>query len=111
MEKHADPSVVDTEWAVWEVFQQQRRGDAFEHVGAIHASDAEMALVMAKEQYARRGRCVQLWVVPSNAIVASPMEDADIFEHSTDKSYREAYGYRLAARKRKVVEEVEQGEK
>jgi ring-1,2-phenylacetyl-CoA epoxidase subunit PaaB len=110
MEKHAEPSTVDTEWRVWEVFQQQRRGDAFEHVGSVHASDAEIALLMAKEQYARRGRCVQLWVVPSEAIVATPLADADIFEHSTDKSYREAFGYKLAARKRKLAEEAGQEE-
>ncbi len=59
MTEHAAPSTMDTEWPVWEVFQQQRRGDAFEHVGSVHASDGEMALILAKEQYARRGRCVQ----------------------------------------------------
>ncbi|MBA3534036.1 MAG: 1,2-phenylacetyl-CoA epoxidase subunit B [Ardenticatenales bacterium] len=110
MTRHADPSTADTEGSVWEVFQMQRRGDAFEHVGAVHAGDAEMALLMAKEQYARRGRCVQLWVVPSTAIVATPIADADIFEHATDKSYREAFGYKLAARKRKLAEEASQEE-
>ncbi len=107
MAKHPDSPPADTEWPVWEVFQQQRRGDAFEHVGSVHASDADIAILMAKEQYARRGRCVQLWVVPSNAITATPLQDADLFEHATDKSYREAFGYRLAARKRKLVEEAE----
>jgi ring-1,2-phenylacetyl-CoA epoxidase subunit PaaB len=110
MTEHAEPSQVDTEWDVWEVFQQQKRGDPFEHVGAVHATDADMALILAKEQYARRGRCVQFWVVPQEAIVASPLEDADLFEHTTDKSYREAYGYRLAARKRKLVQDAEGGE-
>ncbi|MGB0386483.1 MAG: 1,2-phenylacetyl-CoA epoxidase subunit B [Ardenticatenaceae bacterium] len=107
MEKHAAPSVVDTEFAVWEVFQQQKRGKAFEHVGSVHASDGEMALLMAKEQFARRGGCVQLWVVPSTAILASPLgDDQDIFAQTTDKSYREAYGYKLAARKRKLAEQA-----
>lgn len=106
---HAAPSVVDTEFPAWEIFQQQRRGDPFEHVGSVHASDAEMALLMAKEQFARRGRCVQLWVVPSAAILATPLsEDETIFVQGTDKSYREAFGYRLAARKRKLAEEAEQ---
>ena len=106
MTAHAAPSTADTEWPVWEVFQQQRRGDAFEHVGAVHASDADLALLMAKEQYARRGKSVQLWVVPSDAIVATPMADSDIFEQATDKDYREAFGYRLAKRKRALVREV-----
>lgn len=104
MSRFADESPeVDTEFAPWEVFQLQRRGHAFEHVGAVHAPDAEMALLMAKEQFARRGRCVQLWVVPSSAITASPLGE-EFFEHGTDKSYREAFGYRLAARKRKLAE-------
>lgn len=106
MEKHAAPSVSDTEWPVYEVFQQQRRGDAFEHVGSIHATDGEMALLLATEQFARRGRCVQLWVVPSSQILMSPIQDADLFEQGTDKSYREAFGYKLATRKRKIAEDA-----
>lgn len=106
MSRFSDESPeVDTEFAAWEVFQQQRRGDAFEHVGAVHANDAEMALLMAKEQFARRGRCVQLWVVPSAAITASPLGE-EYFEHGSDKRYREAFGYRLTARKRRIVEEA-----
>ncbi len=109
MEKHAAPSVVDTEFPVWEVFQQQKRGKPFEHVGAVHASDGEMALLMAKEQFARRGACVQLWVAPKSAILASPLgEEQDIFAQTTDKSYREAYGYKLAARKRKLAREAKE---
>ena len=59
----------------------------------MHAPDAEMALVLAKEQYARRQKCVNLWVVPAEAITATDYEDADIFERATDKSYRESWGY------------------
>lgn len=64
------------------------------HVGSVHAPDAEMALVLAKEQFARRQACVNLWVVPAVAITASRYEDSDIFEHFTDKSYRESWGYK-----------------
>lgn len=107
MARYPESPPVDTEFPVYEVFQQQRRGEPFTHVGAVHASDPEMAILMAREQFARRGRCVQLWVVPTDAIVASPLGEEDLFEQSTDKSYREAFGYRLAARKRRLVEEVE----
>lgn len=64
------------------------------HVGSIHAPDAEVALILAKEQYARRQACVNLWVVPVNAISASSYDDADMFERATDKSYRESWGYK-----------------
>ena len=86
--------MIDTQWPVYEVFHQQARGEAHVHVGSIHASDPEMALVLAKEQYARRQACVNLWVVPVEAITATEYEDSDIFERGTDKSYRETWGYK-----------------
>ncbi len=64
------------------------------HVGSIHAPDPEVALILAKEQYARRQACVNLWVVPVDAITASNYDDADMFERATDKSYRESWGYK-----------------
>ena len=42
------------QWQTWEVFHQQARGDQHRHVGIVHAPSAEMALLFAKEQYARR---------------------------------------------------------
>ena len=85
--------MTDTQWPVYEVFHQQARGEPHVYVGSVHAPDAEMALVLAKEQYARRQACVNLWVVPLEAITASRYEDADMFEHHTDRSYRESWGY------------------
>lgn len=84
----------DTQWKIFEVFHQQARGEPHIHVGSVHAPDAEMALLLAKEQYARRQACVNLWVVPEGAITASRYEDSDIFERATDKSYRESWGYK-----------------
>jgi len=83
----------DTEWSSWEVFQQARRGEHHVHVGTVHAPDAELALVLAKESFARRGECVNLWAVPARAIAATAYEDADVFVHTTDKSYREPSGF------------------
>ena len=50
----------DTQWQVYEVFHQKARGEHHVHVGSVHATDPEMALVLAKEQYARRAACVNL---------------------------------------------------
>ena len=86
--------MIDTQWKVFEVFHQQARGEPHVHVGSVHAPDAEMALVLAKEQYARRQACVNLWVVPAEAILATAYENDDIFERGTDKSYRESWGYK-----------------
>lgn len=72
------------------------------HVGSVHAPDAESALVLAKEQFGRRQACVNMWVVPAEAITATAYEDADMFEHGSDKSYREAFGYETTRRAREV---------
>lgn len=85
--------MTDTQGRIFEVFHQQTRGEPHVYVGSVHAPDAEMALLLAKEQFARRQACVNLWVVPAAAITASAYEDADMFERATDKSYRESWGY------------------
>jgi len=95
----------DTQWDLYEVFHQKARGEFHVHVGAVHATSPEMALVLAKEQYARRMACVNLWVVRAADITASDYADSDLFEHATDKSYREAYGYKVVKKLRKVKSE------
>src|SRR5689334_2576281 len=77
-------------WITWEVFSQKRRGAQHSHLGILHAPNAEMAMVFAKEQFARRGQTVNLWVVKSSEIVATDYEDADIFETTPEKLHREA---------------------
>lgn len=92
----------DTQWRVFEVFHQQSRGEPHIHVGSVHATDGESALLLAKEQFGRRQACVNMWVVPAEAITETAYEDADIFEHGTDKSYREAFGYETTKRARAI---------
>jgi len=82
------------QWETYEVFHQTSRGAQHVHVGSVHAASAELALIFAKEQYARRMKCVNLWVVKTSAISATSYDDSDMFEAATDKSYREAYGYK-----------------
>lgn len=85
----------------FEVFHQQKPGAHHIHVGCVHAADAEMALVVAKEQYARRGSCSSLWVVESAAIQGTGSADSDIFSTTPEKTYRETAAYMV----RKKVEE------
>jgi len=82
------------QWQTYEVFHQQARGDQHKHVGIVHAPNPEMALLFAKEQYARRSQCVNLWVVKTADVFATSYEDSDIFEPAFDKSYRESWGYK-----------------
>lgn len=76
------------------VLRQDTKNDPHVHVGDVHATDPEMALVLAKEQFARRDPCVSLWVVPYTAIAATAYADSDMFEPASDKSYRFGGSYR-----------------
>lgn len=82
------------QWETFEVFHQTSRGAQHVHVGSVHAPNAELAIIFAKEQYARRMKCVNLWVAKTSAISATSYDDSDMFEAATDKSYREAFGYK-----------------
>jgi len=94
----------------YEVFHQERRGGQPVHVGSLHASGPELALVLAKEQYARRGHCVALWVVRTEDVFTIGVEDADVFATTPEKEYREAGGYRvgnrLTAFKRRLADQL-----
>ncbi len=92
--------MADTQWDVYEVFTQKARGEFHVHAGSVHAPDPEMAIVLAKEQYGRRMACVNLWVVKASDIHATDYADQDMFGHATDKSYREAYGYKVVRKAR-----------
>ena len=80
---------MDTQWETYEVFHQSRRGEPHEHVGSVHAPDSEMALQMARDQFARRLRCVSLWVVNSKDVAKTDYQDENFFAQVTDKSYRD----------------------
>ena len=82
------------QWETYEVFHQSSRGAQHVHVGSVHAPNADMALLFGKEQYARRMKCVNLWVVRTANVTATSYDDSDMFEPALDKSYREAFGYK-----------------
>jgi phenylacetate-CoA oxygenase PaaH subunit len=54
---------------IWEVFRQERKGQAFQHAGSIEAPDERFAEWYAREQYGRRGESVGLWVVARDSIL------------------------------------------
>ena len=84
---------------VFEVFRQERKGQAFAHAGSITAPTVEFAEAWAREQYGRRGESVALWLVPRGAI--HPVEGwADEF----DLKYRRVDGYSIKARLKEARE-------
>ncbi len=83
-------------WALWEVFVRSKRGLTHNHVGSLHAPDAEMALRNARDVYTRRQEGVSIWVVPAAAITASaPDEKEPFFDPAADKVYRHPTFYEL----------------
>jgi ring-1,2-phenylacetyl-CoA epoxidase subunit PaaB len=85
-----------SQWPLWEVFAQGEGGAPHEHVGSLHAPDAEIALQNARDVYARRGPVVSLWVVPSVEITASPSDEAGpFFDPGADKIYRHPQFYKV----------------
>lgn len=84
--------------ALWEVFVRPRRGLAHTHVGSLHATDAELALLRARDLYTRREEGVSIWVVPSAGITASsPQERDSFFDPAGDKPYRHPTFYDVPA--------------
>ena len=85
-------------WQTYEVFHQAKKGDHHVHVGSLHAPNPEMAFLLAKEQYARRYKCVNIWVVKTSDVFTTGYDDEDIFETNPEKIYREAGGYKVMDR-------------
>ena len=93
----------DEQGILFEVFVQQKSGDAHEHVGSVRAHDAEIALQNARDLFARRGDALSLWVVPSRAITATaPGDSGPFFDPADDKVYRHPQYYRVPRAARKV---------
>ena len=49
---------------IFEVFRQERKGQAFQHAGSLTAPDERFAEEYAREFYGRRGESEAVWVVP-----------------------------------------------
>jgi ring-1,2-phenylacetyl-CoA epoxidase subunit PaaB len=76
---------------VWEVFRQERDGDAMRHAGNVRAPDADLAMQYAREFYARRQESVRLWIVPRAAI--RDLSDPDLLQPPLDRSFKKPGGY------------------
>lgn len=84
------------QWPIWEVFTQQKAGRPHQHVGSVHATDAEHAIQNARDVYARREKPVSIWVVPGESIAAtSPADNEAFFDPADDKAYRHPLFYKI----------------
>lgn len=67
----------DTQWPRFQVFHQERRDRPHLNVGTVHAPDAEMALLNARDVFVRRPDCVSLWVVPADQITSRTAQEME----------------------------------
>lgn len=65
------------QFSTFEVFVQPKAGKPFQHEGAVHAPNLEMAYVLAKEAFTRRFTCVSLYVVATDRVFVSPLTDGN----------------------------------
>ncbi|SKC88644.1 phenylacetic acid degradation b [Ohtaekwangia koreensis] len=66
------PKAALDQFGTFEVFVQPKEGKPFQHEGAVHAPDLEMAYVLAKETFTRRFTCTSLYVTDTRDVHISP---------------------------------------
>ncbi len=70
-----DTHISDTQWPRYMVLHQEQDDKPHQHAGTVHASDAEMALLNARDVFVRRPDCVSLWVVRADQIFTRTQEE------------------------------------
>ena len=84
---------------IFEVFRQEKKGQAFAHAGSLEAPDATFAEAWAREQYGRRGESEALWLVRRDAL-----HEVHDFPDEFDLKYRRVDGYSLKVRLKEARE-------
>jgi phenylacetate-CoA oxygenase PaaH subunit len=84
---------------IYEVFRQERKGQAFQHAGSIGAPNLEFAELYAREQYGRRQESTALWLVPREAI-----DEVSDFVDELGRTYHRVDGYSLKAKLKEARE-------
>ena len=84
---------------IYEVFRQERKGQAFQHAGSIEAPDERFADWYAREQFGRRGESVALWFVARSAV-----HEIDEFVDELERNYHRVDGYSLKAKLKEARE-------
>ncbi len=111
---------MDSQWQRFEVFKQDTLAQPHQNVGTVHAPDAEIALLNARDVFGRRPSCVSLWVVPEQAILSATVEElaadgvqqalAEAQVASTDQPLKTYYIFQKKSQKHSMTFVVHVGE-
>ena len=82
---------------IYEVFRQERKGQAFAHAGSLSAPNLEYAELYARDFYGRRNESTGLWVVARNAIT-----EVGEFVDELGRNYHRVDGYSLKEKLREA---------
>lgn len=74
----------DNQWPRFMVFQQEAEGKPMLHNGSVHAPDIEMALLNARDVFARRPEAAAMWVAPVDVIFTQTPEELANAEWAED---------------------------
>ena len=88
----------------WMVLGRRTWEDPLTEVGEVHAPDADLALVLARDCFFRHGEGVDYAVVSASSVQRCP--DPEALSFATDKSYKLQAGYTGLGQKRRRVAEL-----
>ncbi|HJP15945.1 MAG TPA: 1,2-phenylacetyl-CoA epoxidase subunit B [Acidimicrobiales bacterium] len=78
---------------IYEVFLKTDGKEEFRHAGSIEAATDELALILARENYARRAEGIHMWVVDRKNICIS---DEGFIDPNLNKPHRHNDGKKVA---------------
>lgn len=78
VESPLQPKAPLDQFGTYEVFVQAKEGKPFQHEGIVHASDLEMAFILAKESLTRRFTCVSLFVTDTRHVIMGATTEGDV---------------------------------
>src|ERR1700716_4094700 len=84
----------------YEVFGRRNSQETMLHFGAVDSPDRHLALLQARQGFARRGEADEIWIVEERAVHIYRAEAEGL-----NKSYREIRSYADLGRKRRLLEE------
>jgi phenylacetate-CoA oxygenase PaaH subunit len=84
---------------IYEIFRQERKGQAFQHAGSLDAPNDQFAEEYAREFYGRRQESEALWVVPRSAV-----HEIHDFVDELERNYHRVDGYSLKVKLKEARE-------
>ncbi len=87
----------------YEVFLKKAGKDEFRHAGSLQAPDPEMAGLLARDAYSRRGEGSEMWLVDRTHIIEG---DKELLETTANVSHRANDGSAVAARRKRLRDDA-----